>query len=231
MTAVGARSFTPALMRFLKELAENNSREWFADNRDRYERDVRAPALALVGRMSEVFEEFAPHIEADPRSNGGSLMRQHRDVRFSKDKSPYKRNVGIAFRHEAGKMGAAPGFYLHLEPGACFFGVGMWRPERMQLAAIRTAIAERPREWRAAVECDGFRNRYALDGDSLKRAPKGFDPEHPLIDDLKRKDFVGTGALTHATVQGKDLPEQLAEWVEAGLPLQRFLAGAVGVPF
>ncbi len=231
MIGVSARSFSPGLLRFLRELAEDNRREWFAANKERYEREVRGPALMFVGAMSEILEGLAPHVVADPRSNGGSLMRQHRDVRFSKDKSPYKRHVGIAFRHEAGKINAAPGFYLHIEPGACFFAVGMWRPDRVPLAAIRTAIAARPGAWRGVLEGDAFRKSFALDGESLKRAPKGFDPTHEQIDDLRRKDFVGTAALTHAQVQGPGFLECIESHVRAALPLNRFLADAIGVPF
>jgi uncharacterized protein (TIGR02453 family) len=120
------RYFTPSLFTFLRELAENNNREWFQDNKSRYEQHVKDPALRLIADFGPRLKKISPHFRADPRAVGGSLFRIHRDTRFSKDKSPYKTHTGIQFRHELGKDAYAPGFYLHLEPGQVFCGVGSW---------------------------------------------------------------------------------------------------------
>ena len=129
--------FRPEFFRFLRELRENNSRDWFQAQKARYQRDVRDPALRFIGDFAPALKEISPHFRADPRPVGGSLFRIHRDVRFSKDKSPYKTSVGIQFRHEMGKDAHAPGFYLHLEPENVFLGAGSWRPDGPSLLKIR----------------------------------------------------------------------------------------------
>ena len=137
--------FHPTLFSFLAELELNNEREWFQEHRDRYEREVREPAMGFIRAMAKPLTKISPHLLAVDKKVGGSMMRVHRDVRFSKDKSPYKTNVGIQFRHSAGKDVHAPGLYVHLAPDECFLGAGLWRPERDALAGIRKTIAERPR--------------------------------------------------------------------------------------
>ncbi|MGH8875660.1 MAG: DUF2461 domain-containing protein, partial [Acidimicrobiia bacterium] len=124
-----ARSFSPALFSFLRDLEANNEREWFKANKDRYERHVKEPALQFVADIAPHLRRISTHLVADPRPAGGSLFRIQRDTRFSKDKSPYKTYVGIRFGHEAGGDVHAPGFYLHLEPGSCYFGMGVWQPD------------------------------------------------------------------------------------------------------
>jgi uncharacterized protein (TIGR02453 family) len=116
---------TPALFEFFRELKANNSKEWFAENKTRYEQQVREPLLAFIADFGLRLPAISPHYVADPRKSGGSLFRIYRDVRFSKDKTPYKTGAGIQFRHERGKDAHAPGFYLHLEPDGCFFGAGI----------------------------------------------------------------------------------------------------------
>ena len=121
---------TVALFDFLRDLRDNNDREWFAANKGRYVTDVRDPMLGFIADFAAPLAEISPHFVADPRANGGSLFRIYRDTRFSRDKTPYKTNVGAHFRHAAGKDAHAPGFYLHLEPGMCFAACGVWRPDR-----------------------------------------------------------------------------------------------------
>ena len=121
--------FTPVLFEFLSDLSENNNREWFQANKDRYERDVRDRLVQFVADFDSRLTEISPHMVADPRPSGGSVFRIYRDVRFSKDKSPYKTNAAIHFRHEVGRKVHGPGFYLHLQPGSVFTGAGIWRPD------------------------------------------------------------------------------------------------------
>jgi len=133
-----AQHFTPKLFAFLRELAAHNDRDWFAANKERYERDVRMPALRFINDFAAPLAKFAPHLVANPRPSGGSLFRIHRDTRFSRDKSPYKTHVGIHFFHEAAKAAASvPGFYLHLQPGESFAAAGIWHPDPPALARVR----------------------------------------------------------------------------------------------
>ena len=136
----------PALA-FLAELSQNNNRDWFNTNKARYESDVLDPALAFIHAMQEPLAEIAPHFVAQATRVGGSLMRIYRDTRFSKEKTPYKTNIGIQFRHEQAKDVHSPGFYVHVDPQQVFFGVGMWRPDAEPLQSIRARIAARPAQW------------------------------------------------------------------------------------
>jgi uncharacterized protein (TIGR02453 family) len=228
---VQERSFTPELFGFLKDLAANNDRDWFAANKARYVADVQEPALAFIEDVAPLLHELSPHFVADPRTVGGSLFRIHRDTRFARDKSPYKTHTGIQFRHQRGRDAHAPGFYLHLEPGRVFVGCGTWRPDAETLRAIRTRVVAEPDRWRGIVDDPAFAERFTLGGDSLKRAPAGFDADHPLIADVKRKDFIAMAPLTQRTVTGRGF---LAEWDglchRAG-GFMRFLCDAAGVPF
>jgi uncharacterized protein (TIGR02453 family) len=220
-----SRSFGPELFRFLKDLKANNDRTWFAENKDRYEREVREPALAFVEDFAPHLNDISPHFVADPRPSGGSLFRIHRDTRFSKDKSPYKTQVGIQFRHERAKDAHTPGFYLHLQPGSVFAALGIWHPDAPALAKIREAIAADPQAWRRASE--GVR----LGGESLKRAPAGFDPDHPQIEDLKRKDFIASVELTQKDACSAGFLERYAGTCRDGAPLVRFICSALELPY
>jgi len=219
---------TPALFDFMSELAENNDRDWFEGHKSDYESRVREPLRAFIRDIEAPLASVSAHIVADDRKSGGSLFRIHRDVRFSKDKSPYKTWAAVQFRHEAGKDAHAPGFYLHLQPGNVLIGAGCWHPARDALESIRDAIAERPEAWfeaRDAVLGAGF----AFEGESLMRPPRGYDPEHPAIEDLKRKDFIAVRYLAEDVACRPDfLQVFLAACTEAA-PLMRFLTGAIGV--
>jgi len=121
--------FTPALFDFLRELKGNNNRDWFQTNKSRYEKDVKDPLLLFIADFADRVPEISPHIAAIPRATGGSMFRIYRDMRFSKDKTPYKTAAALHFRHESGKDVHAPGYYLHLEPGSVFMGAGIWKPD------------------------------------------------------------------------------------------------------
>ncbi|NIA25466.1 MAG: TIGR02453 family protein [Gammaproteobacteria bacterium] len=225
------RSFTPALFSFLRDLEANNDRAWFNANKQRYERAVRQPGLQFVDDFAPHLAKISPHFVADARASGGSMFRIYRDVRFTRDKSPYKINTGFQFRHEAGRDVHAPGFYLHLEPGAVFAGVGLWRPDAMSARSIREAIAEDPTRWKRVTRSKRFLDVYTLEGDSLKRPPRGFDPEHPVIDDLKRKDYIASTQLTQKAVTSEGFIDAYAKLCRTAAPFMEFLCDAVGVPF
>jgi len=212
-----------ATFRFLRELADNNDRDWFAANRERYERDVREPALEFIADVGELLDRVSPHFVADPRR---SMFRIHRDVRFSKDKSPYKTNVGIQFRHAAGRDAHAPGFYLHLDPAGCFAGAGVWHPDAAVLRRIREAIVARPGDWARAREPG---RGWRLGGDELKRPPRGFDPAHEFVDDLRRKDFIALRPLTQKQVCSAALALEYVGMCADAKPFVEFLCQAAGV--
>lgn len=223
--------FTPELFRFLAELGAHNERAWFEANRDRYRTAVQEPLLRFIADFAPQLKAISPHFVADPRPQGGSMFRIHRDVRFSPDKSPYKTHAAAQFRHRAARDVHAPGFYLHLEPGGCFVGVGIWHPDAPTLAAIRRALVADPAGWQRATEDRAFARVFALGGDALKRPPQGFDPSHPLIEDLKRKDFVAMASLSEERVMAPEFLGTFTSLCRAATPFMRFLAGAVGQPF
>ena len=220
--------FTPKLFQFFIELAQNNERAWFQANKERFETHVRTPALAFITAFGPHLAKISKRYVADARPVGGSLFRINRDIRFAKDKSPYKTMAGLHFRHEHGKDVHAPGFYLHLEPKDVFMGAGLWHPEPEQQQKIRAAIVAKPAAWKkvsAAALKDGAR----LSGESYKRPPKGVDPEHPLIADLMRKDFITLTAFTERQATSPDFLERFVEGCRAQAPLMKFLTGAVGL--
>lgn len=225
------RGFPKDAVQFLAELALDNEREWFEENKARYEASVRAPALSLVRALAPKLKKITEHFVASDKKVGGSLMRIHRDVRFRKDKTPYKTNVGIHLRHAVGKDVHAPGFYVHLEPGSAFVGAGLWHPEPAALAAIRRRIVEDPHGWTKATQGKAFTAVFERAGTSLKRPPRGVDPEHPHVEDLKRKDHIGVSNLKMSVVTTPALVDEIADRVAASRDFMRFLCGALELPF
>jgi uncharacterized protein (TIGR02453 family) len=216
-------AFSTELFTFLAELRENNDRDWFARNKERYETHVLEPALDFIEAFGPRLESISPHFVADARRSGGSMFRIHRDTRFSKDKTPYKTAVGMYFRHEQGKETAAPGFYLHLQPGECFAGGGIWRPDTTAATRIREAIASDPDGWREATRDAELGHGH----ESLKRAPKGFDPDHPLIEDIKRKSFAASTGFDNKDATQANFADGYAQLCERNAPLVRFICGAL----
>ena len=223
--------FGPELFEFLLDLRANNIREWFQENKGRYERYVKEPLLRFIEDFEPYLHSISEHFVADSRANGGSMFRIYRDVRFSKDKTPYKTQAAVHFRHEAGKSAHAPGFYLHLAPDEVFAGVGLWRPDSAALGRIRDRIVAVPAGWENAVGAYAFLDEFHLAGDSLKRPPKGFDPEHPLIEDLKRKDHVATCMFDEDEATAAGFIDSFADACRRASPYVQFLTTAVGLPY
>lgn len=222
--------FGPELFDFLDDLAANNTKDWFDANRQRYEADVKEPCLEFIEAFGAPLATMSPHFRAIPKVQGGSMFRIHRDTRFSNDKTPYKTNAALHFRHDRAKDAHAPGYYLHLEPGACFAGVGLWAPETKVAYRIREAIVEDAGQWAAAKEALG--DEFSIEPrNPLKRPPKGFDPEHPLIEDLKLRSFIAGTSLDESTVTADDFLETYVTMNRTASPLMAFLCGAVGVDF
>lgn len=223
--------FSRKTLLFLKELAKNNNRDWFNENKQRYEDEVRTPALAFIEAMTPALHKASPFFDANPKKVGGSLMRVYRDTRFGTDKTPYKTNIGIQFRHVRGKDVHAPGFYVHIEPKEVFFGAGIWHPDASSLKAIRTLMDEHPKEWLSLKKKVIGKSNLELAGDSLKRAPKGFSPEHALIEDLKRKDFITTCSLPVSSIYDKDFKNQIGKLIKTTSPFVAFLCTANDLMF
>ena len=229
---MSTRYFTPKLFAFLRQLSENNDREWFKSHKQEYIDTVQEPALAFINDFAKPLKGISPEFVADSRTVGGSLFRIQRDTRFSKDKTPYKTHTGIQFRHFLTRQDVhAPGYYLHLEPGGVFAGLGMWRPATKRAYDIRHKIADEPGRWKRAAYAKTFSEQFSLEGDALKRPPTGFDPENPLIDDLKRKDFIATANLTQGFVTSTTFIDDYTALCKKGTPFMRFLCEAVSVPF
>ncbi|MFK7859820.1 MAG: DUF2461 domain-containing protein [Granulosicoccus sp.] len=223
--------FPKQTIRFLKQLSANNNREWFAENKQRYEDEVRSPALHFIESVQPALTRVSPYIEASTKKVGGSLMRVYRDTRFGKDKTPYKTNIGINFRHVRAKDVHAPGYYLHIEPGDVFFGAGIWHPDSPTLLAVRTLIAEHPGEWKALKKKVLGRADFELAGSELKRSPKGFDPEHELIDDLRRKDFIAICKLPASSIHNDDFDKTVGRLIKQSAPLMAFICEANDLMF
>ena len=222
--------FSDELFKFLSELRGNNNRQWFATNKARYEEVARQPMLGFIADLQPVFAKIAPQILADAKPVGGSMFRINRDTRFAKDKSPYKISVAAHFRHkDVAKDISAPGFYLHIAADEIFMGGGLFHPDSKRLHQVRTTIAEHPEKWRKAIAGKDFKQHCTFWGESLKRPPQGFAADHPLIEDLKRKDFVVTIPLTQAQLCSTNFMREFTGNCQLISPMAGFLSKAIGV--
>ena len=217
--------FSPELFQFLRRLKKNNKREWFAKNKALYQQLVVEPALLFIGDFASHLSKLSPFFLADARPSRGSLFRIYRDTRFSSDKRPYKTHVGIHFHHASGKDAHAPVFYLHLEPDGCFAAAGIWHPDNAALTRVRTAIVREPERWAA------IRKKLELEGDSLSRPPRGFDPQHPCIEDLKRKDFITSVEFGEDQICGRKFMRDFAAGCRKMSPLVEFTTQALSLKY
>jgi len=211
----------PSVFAFLRELARNNDRVWFNANKERYVAEMRDPLLAFIAGFAPRLARLNRRLVADPSPNGGSLFRIYRDTRFARDKSPYKTHAGIYFGRAEGRDSPAPGFYLHVAPGDVFMGAGIWRPDPEVLKQVRDAIVAEPARWkRVRGELD--------DGEALSRPPRGYDAEHPLVEDLKRKQFTVSHPFGEKDASKPGFSERYAAACRRAVPLLQFLTEAVG---
>lgn len=223
--------FTAASFGFLRQLDRHNTREWFAAHRDQYEAYLREPFLALIADLQGPVAQISPHFRADPRKQGGSLFRIHRDVRFSKNKMPYKTWSGARVFHERRREVHAPSFYLHIEPGRCFVGGGIWHPEAPTLRRLRQFIVDNPAGWKRATTRPSFRRQFQFHGERLKRPPRGFDPGHALIEDLKLKSLAAGMPLDDQLVCSPGLLAEVVRSFRQVAPLVDYLCAAVDLEF
>jgi uncharacterized protein (TIGR02453 family) len=208
---------------FLKELGKNNNKPWFDANKKRFQDNVQAPALEFVRAMAPRLKKISPHLVADDRKSGGSMMRIYRDVRFSKDKSPYNTHVALRFMTEAGGCG----YYMSIQADGVMLGSGAWQPDKDPLLAIRKAIAADCKAFTAAFSVKG----WSPGGETLARPPQGFDKEHPCMEHLKRKDFVLFRNLPVSVLNKADLADQIASEFADTKALNKCLAKALGEKF
>lgn len=219
---MATQHFSRELFQFLVELKFNNDRAWFTANKERYEQHVKEPVLAFITDIQKPLKKVLPFVVADPRPVGGSMFRIYRDTRFAKDKTPYKTHVGIHFRHHVSTEDVhGPGIYIHLEPGKCFVGGGIWHPEAESLKRIRTAIATKPSMWKQVT------SKLEISGDSLTRVPKGFAKDHPLVEDLKRIDFITERPVSDRDVTSRRFMDLVLSSCADTKPLMTFLSKAV----
>ncbi len=226
------KGFSPDFFAFFEELAAANTREWFAANKERYKDVVQGELSDFVSAMAPRLARISKHYLADPRPNGKTIFRIYRDVRFSKDKRPYKEHAACHFRHSGEADVHGPGYYFHLEPKEIIFGGGIWKPDPVDLNKIRSAIVADTRAWSKVIGDAQLKAVFeGVSGDGLKRAPKGFDPDHPHAEDLKRKTFFVIRRAPAALARAPEILDEVEAGYRAAKPLMRFLCKALGTPF
>jgi uncharacterized protein (TIGR02453 family) len=227
--------FTPKALTFLRGLKKHNRKEWFEERRETYEQELKVPMRLLIEEMDVALATIAPEIIGSPKK---SAFRIHRDVRFSKNKSPYKTHVACWFFHrdaghgvggEAAHGGA--GFYFHIEPERSFCGGGIWMPPRPALAKIRQHIVDDLEGFEEIVKARAFKQRFgALSTEGmLTRTPRGYAADHPAAEWLKYQSFIGGCDIPSDVVTSTKLPQVLSKHFAAMTPFVRWLNGALGL--
>lgn len=230
--AASFAGFPKDFFAFFRELKANNNRPWFEENKERFKESVQAPMSQFIEAMAPKLKKISKHFVADPRPNGGSMFRIYRDVRFSKDKRPYKEHAACHFRHALGKDVHAPGFYMHFAPDEVMFGGGLWMPPADTLGKIRDAIAGESQGWKKALADRRFTAQFdGVHGDALTRPPRGYDAGHPFIEDIKRKSFFAMHEGSVKLASSPKLVDEVTDTFAAASPLLKFLCSAVDVPF
>jgi uncharacterized protein (TIGR02453 family) len=210
---------------FLKQLQKNNNKPWFDENRKTYEA-AKADFTTLVAQLIESTAKLDPAFaQLQPKD---CMFRINRDVRFSKDKSPYKTNFGASI-NAGGKKVNLPGFYFHCEPGKSFAGGGLYMPMPPELAKIRQEIDYNFSDWQKIVTHKSFVKYFkAVDGIAvLSRPPKGYDDQNPAIEFLKMKSFTGIHQIEDSQLLQKNLVKEITKTFEALKPMTDFLLHAL----
>jgi uncharacterized protein (TIGR02453 family) len=211
--------FPPEGIAFLRNLKKHNEREWFQPRKEIYDRSVKAPMLELVTAVMQALADFSPQFVGDPSK---ALFRIYRDTRFSNNKTPYKTNVAAAFRRRGGARHA--GYYFHVSPTEVEIGGGVYMPEPDYLRAIRLHMADHHEEFREIIAARNVRRLMGeMTGDSLTRVPKGFLPDHPAADLLRRKQFLLFRELDPSLATGPKLYREIVTRFEAITPFLDFL--------
>lgn len=229
--AAGFRGFTPRTLAFLHQLSRHNDRDWFQAHKAEYEREVLEPSLDFIQALEPPLARISPRLLCIPKRMGGSLLRIYRDTRFAHDKRPYKTNVGMHFRHDAFRDIHGPGCYFHIGLDECFIGCGIWQPDPGTATKIRQHIVDRPRAWQAARRVVAGDSVFEFHGTVMKRAPRGFPPDHGAVEDLKRKDFLVVRPFDEGLLYSPDIVDFAAEHYAQAAPLMRFLCASLGAKF
>lgn len=218
---------TSATLKFLKDLKSNNKKEWFDANRNKYE-VVKEDINALVTKIISTFSAIDKDLKSLTAKN--CMFRINRDIRFSKDKSPYKTNLG-AFFNKGGKKINLAGYYLHIEPGKSFIGGGLYMPEASDLKKVRQEIDYNLEEFRSIVEGKKFKSFYTdgleMRAFSLANAPKGYAKDQLGIEYIKLKSFVATKPLADKDITSPTLLKTVNKAFENLMPLIQFLNRAI----
>ena len=216
----------PQILKFLKDLEKNNDRSWFEANRSRYE-NAKADFLSFVDELIPVLAKFDPSLSELIGKN--CTFRINRDVRFSKNKAPYKNNMSAYF-NRAGKKGTGAGYYVHVQPGRCFVAAGIWQPEAADLSKIRQEIDYNFGDWKKIINAAAFKKTFAAGiekNDTLMRPPKGYNDDNPALEFLKLKSFIASRSFTEEEVMQKDYVKQVAASFKAVKPMIDFINGAL----
>jgi uncharacterized protein (TIGR02453 family) len=227
--------FRPEAVEFLAELAANNERAWFQPRKAEYERLLKEPLEALCAALADRFQSRGMPLRADPAK---SPFRIYRDVRFAKDKSPYKTNIGASFPwvgDEGGDVTGrsrtenvhSSGGYFHLSPGEIYVGGGYWHPEKPWIDDFRRRLVADPAAFRALVDAPAFKKSFGAlsrDGHVLQRVPAGYSADDPEAETLKLKDVVFGRRLSDTEARSASLPDVIADTFAAGVPLLRWLS-------
>lgn len=213
--------FPKDTLRFLRELKKNNNREWFAENKERYESQVKEPMLMLLASLASRMQVRQPDVVLEPKN---AMYRIYRDVRFSQDKSPYKVWIAAAFTYRGFDRKNDAAFYFHITPEEFGVGGGLYAPPGDKLKKLRKAIDADPAPLRAILKDKTFRKYFGeLEGEELSRVPQGYDKEHPDADLLKKKQFLCWKTLPVTLVNDPSLPDQLTDHFSAMAPFVRWL--------
>ena len=208
---------------FLRKLKKNNNRDWFHANKQLYD-DARYDFEVFVFELIQKIAEFDETVSGlEPKD---CMFRIYKDVRFSKDKTPYKTNMGAAINEGGRKMPNA-GYYVHISPGENFIASGLYMPQPERLLLVRNKITSRGNEFKKIVESRDFKKYYGKlwDGDMLKTAPKGFDKEHPMMHYLKMKSFIADHTVPEEKALAKNYADYCAKVLKVLKPLNDFLNG------
>lgn len=211
---------------FLKKLKKNNNREWFLQNKNEFEQTLKFPLQQIILELQDLMKSKAPQINFDPKT---SVFRLNRDVRFSENKAPYKTNLGAAFNLKAyHKKDQYPGLYLHIEPGDCFIGGGLYMPMGDQIRKIREHIQKDPKKFQKIINSPAVQKNFGgLVGEKLKTAPKGIDKNHPAIELLKWKQFIYIKHFNDNDFQKNSVAQLIFKDYQQMLPLLHWLEEAL----
>ncbi len=213
--------FPPEALAFLRALKRNNRREWFKPRKEEYETLVRAPMIAIVERLADDFRTFAPDLVVSPKT---SVYRVYRDTRFSENKTPYKTHVAAIFPSRGLPKHQGAGLYFHVSPEEVWVGGGMYAPDTSQLQAVREHLASHLKRLKSIVESPAFRREVgSLEGERLKRVPRGFPGDHPAADYLRYRQFIVGREFPAAFATSPRFYDAILKLFQRVAPFSRFL--------